>query len=212
MNLVKLPVGHYHVWTADQLDGYGYKHLEDIVLNMVRMSGEQPVERILEWCSGPGYIAFALRTIKYAKEFVLSDIHEPLEEIVNRSITDNGLEDSMQFVLSDNFKSMPEQKFDLIVGNPPHFNFFLPDSEEAIKYEEHRKHMDMDWECHRDFFKNAKQYLAEDGQIILMENVKGSSPSLFYEMLKDHGLRITDHKISKEWPDDIWYLKVQHAI
>jgi tRNA1(Val) A37 N6-methylase TrmN6 len=211
MKLVKLPVGRHQVVTADQLDGYGYKHLEDVILNVVDMSGKKPVERILEWCSGPGYIAFALETIGYGKEYVLSDIHEPLIEVVNQSIIDNNVQDRMQFICSDNFKNMPAQKFDLIVGNPPHFNFFLPDSEEAIKYEEHRKHMDLDWECHKDFFKTVKEYLAEDGQIILMENVKGSSPTLFYEMLKDYGLRIANSKTSREWPEDIWYLKIVHA-
>ena len=109
------------------------------------------------------------------------------------------------------FKNIPAQKFDLIVGNPPHFNYELPYNEEAVHYEEHRKHMDLDWKCHIDFYNNVKDYLAPNGQIILMENVKGSSATLFYDMIRKNGLRIADHKTSMKWSDDIWYIRVVHA-
>ena len=210
MKLVKVPVGDLTVTTADQLDGYGYKHLDDILTHIVGMSFNRPVKRALEWCSGPGYIGFGLKELNYAEQIVLSDIHEPLKEIVNQSIVENNCEDSMQFICSDNFKNIPPQKFDLIVGNPPHFNFDLPYNEEAIHYEEHRKHLDIDWKCHIDFYNNVKDYLAPNGQIILMENVKGSSVTLFYDMIRKNGLRIADHRVSLKWPKDIWYIRVVH--
>ena len=43
-----------------------------------------------------------------------------------------------------------------------------------------------------------------------MENVKGSSPPAFEDMINKNGLRMTDYVISETWPDDIWYIKVEH--
>lgn len=207
MEVKRLPLGDFTVNTGDQIDGYGYKHLDDFINNLRFMTGDRPVKKAMEWCSGPGYIGLGLIAINYAETVLLSDIHPPVEDIVNLTIKENNLSTRVSFVVSDNFKNIND-KFDLIVGNPPHFNFHLRDSEHALYYEEHRKHMDVDWKIHKDFFENAANHLTDNGTIFLMENVSGSSPTLFYDMLYDHGLRIADHRVSPEWPEDIWYLKI----
>jgi methylase of polypeptide subunit release factors len=206
----RVVLGDLSLYTSDQFDGYGYQHINDILGHIVGMSGNKPVKRALEAFCGPGYIGFGLKELNYAEEIVLSDIHEPLWEAIGQSINVNNLQDSVQFIVSDNFKNIPEQKFDLIVGNPPHFNFRKLYDEKDLFYNEPRKHVDLDWKIHIDFYNNVKNYLAPDGKIILMENVRGSDPHAFEDMINKNGLRMTDYAISETWPDDIWYIKVEH--
>ena len=122
MEVKRLPLGDFTVNTGDQIDGYGYKHLDDFINNLRFMTGDRPVKKAMEWCSGPGYIGLGLIAINYAQTVLLSDIHPPVEDIVNLTIKENNLSTGVSFVVSDNFKNIND-KFDLIVGNPPHFNF-----------------------------------------------------------------------------------------
>lgn len=207
MEVKKVTVGEYGVYTADQLDGYGFKHLDDIVSAILFLTKQRGGKNVLEWCSGPGYIGFGLLHINKADRMTFSDIHPPAGDFVNRTIKENGLEDRAEFIVSDNFANL-DDKYDLIVGNPPHFNFKLEETHDALFYEEHRKHMDMNWEVHRNFFENVSDYLTDDGQIVLMENMKGSSITTFYDMIYSNGLRVDHYITSPNWPEDIWYLKV----
>ena len=113
------------------------------------------------------------------------------------------------------FLKKNKKKFDIIFGNPPHFNFdddWKPENQEEFDlYDEDRKHLDKDWKIHRDFFSNVSEYLEEDGCILLMENIKGSNLGTFNNMITENNLRVTQAFPSKEWPEDIWYMKVQHA-
>ena len=161
----------------------------------------------MEWCCGPGY--FGLMSYKYgiAENVVLSDIFEPLGEMVNKTISENNLNEHIRFIHSNNFKNINE-KFDLIIGNPPHFNFHLDENEETLHYNEHRKFIDLDWKIHEDFFDNVNNYLNDDGSIILMENVKGSTPKTFLSMIEKNNLKITNVFKSIEFPDDVWYMEI----
>lgn len=209
MNLVPLNVNQYTIWTADQLDGYGSKHLPAVIQNIVGCR-QKPVKTCLEHFSGPGYIGLALLSTGFTERLVLADIHEPAREAVDRTIRDNNLHDKVEFICSDCFDNIPPQQFELIVGNPPHFNFVAPQLEEDDPFEEKRKHSDIDWKAHKKFYSQVKDYLAADGDIIMWENVMGSNTDTFQHMIQSNNLQITSHWIDPEWSNDVWYLQVTH--
>lgn len=195
------------IYTADQLDGHGLMHISDAVSTFKFFVGDRRFKKALEWCSGPGYLGLMLYRYDIADSVVLSDIFEPLANVVNKTIKENCLENSIRFIHSDNFKSIDE-KFDLIIGNPPHFNYDLKITEETVHYNEHRKFIDRHWKIHEDFFNNVSHYLDDDGCIILMENVKGSTPETFREMIKNNNLKIKNVLPSCQYPQDVWYCQI----
>ena len=213
--IVQVDLNGYSISTSGQLDGYGLKHINDIANSFYTLLDGKSVKKGMEWCSGPGYIGFILMKYNIIDYCVFSDIHKPLIEVINKSIKDNCLEDRSEFIHSDNFNSIPKIKFDVIFANPPHFNFddkWKPENKEEFDlYNEDRKHLDKDWKIHQDFFNNVSEYLENDGSILLMENVKGSSLGTFKDMIEKNNLKITKAFKSLKWPDDIWYMKINHA-
>ena len=138
------------------------------------------------------------------EKMALSDIWEPNQKPVLHTILKNELDEKAQFFLSDNFKLIPKQSFDLIVANPPHFN----GDPYVAHYDDPRKYKDLDWSIHKDFFNNVGDYLSNDGVIILAENVWGSNPDTFKDMIAENNLKITHHFPSKQYPLDMWYLGI----
>jgi hypothetical protein len=70
----------------------------------------------LEWCSGPGFIGFSLLDRGICNNLSLSDVYEPIEELVKSTIDQNNLT-NVNFFLSNNFDNIPKDiKFDLIIG------------------------------------------------------------------------------------------------
>ena len=107
-----------------------------------------------------------------------------------------------------------DKKFNLVVGNPPHWK----DNESASRSlgfdtKEHRHIQDIlvdqDWEAHKSFYKNMKTLLHPNGSIVLQENAQGSSPNDFNDIVNDAGLKISSYANSVRY-DDIYYLVVEH--
>jgi len=213
--IIQVDLEGYLISTSGQLDGYGLKHITDIANSFYTLLKGKSVTNGMEWCSGPGYIGFVLLKHNIIKHCVFSDIHKPVSDVINKSIKDNLLSNRAKFIHSDNFSNIPKQKFDIIFGNPPHFSFaddWKPENQEEFDlYDEDRKHLDKDWNIHRDFFSNVSEYLEKDGCILLMENIKGSNLGTFNSMIIENNLKVTQAFPSKEWPEDIWYMKIQHA-
>lgn len=213
--VIEIDINDFKIYTSLIFDGYGLLHLEDIVKSFYYLLDYKSCTNGMEWCSGPGYIGFSMLSTNIIKNCVFSDIHKPLSKVVNKSISVNSLEDRTKFICSNNFNDIPKKKFDVIFGNPPHFHFpkgWKPDNkEEYVTYQEKRKFQDQDWKIHQDFFNNVSEYLENDGSILLMENVKGSSPETFKDMIEKNNLKITKAFKSSKWPDDIWYMKINHA-
>jgi methylase of polypeptide subunit release factors len=210
MELKEFKLKNINVYTADQLDGYGLLTVQDFVSIITSFYNDRKFENVLEWCSGPGYFGLMLYDFGIAETVLLSDIHEPLALIVQKTIDNNSLDGNVRFIMSDNFKNIDE-KFDLIIGNPPHFNFELEYNQETIHYQEHRKFVDRHWKIHEDFFANAADHLENDGEIVLMENCKGSNKFTFKSMIEKNHLKIVDVRISQQFPNDTWYIRIKKA-
>lgn len=190
-------------WT-DELDGCGNTMVDDFLDATNYITDNKQFEKTLEWCSGPGYWGFGLLASLQTQKLILSDVEIKNSYCINKTIRDNKFDDRAKFIFSHNFQQIPEQKFDLIIGNPPHFNH----DPYVEHYSEPRKYKDVDWAIHRDFFNNVNNYLTDDGYIVLAENVWGSSPKTFEKMIEDNNLMITSHFRSKQYPLDMWYMAV----
>ena len=206
--IIELKIGNFLIYTSGSLDGYGYQTLVDAVSCINHYAAGRKYNHCLEWCSGPGYLGFGTLSSGLTKNLTLLDIFEPNKDVVESSIDRNNLRKNVNFILSDNFSNHEKNlKYDLVIGNPPHFNFLNPPNEN-VDINEHRKFQDTDWKIHKDFFKNVNDYITDDADIILMENTKGSNLDTFKSMIETNGLQIKDYCLSVEYPDDIWYLHI----
>jgi tRNA1(Val) A37 N6-methylase TrmN6 len=127
----------------------------------------------LDWCAGPGFIGFYIYLNKLCTKLSLFE--------------KNKLD--IDFINSDDIATIDEHlKFDLIVGNPPHFCIPIFQN----KFISKRLTVDLNFDVHKNFFKNIKKNLTRDGVIILQESVFGSSPEIFEEDLNNSDLKITN--------------------
>ena len=196
------------IYSLAELDGYGLDAIDDFVSCVMFLNKGKTYKNCLEWCSGPGYFGFGILHFNLIENLILSDIYYLNKEVAELTIKENNLGDKAKFYLSDNFKSIPKtEKFDLIIGNPPHFDFKLNDTD--VSEHEHRKYSDVNWKIHEDFFDNVNDYLTDNGKIILMENMKGSTPSIFKNQILKNNLKITNHFRSVKYPNDAYYLEIQ---
>ena len=193
-----------NIYWTDEIDGCGNTMIDDFLDATSFITKDKKFYNTLEWCSGPGFWGFGLLGTGKTEKITLSDVWEPNKPAVLKTILENNLDEKAQFFLSDNFKSIPEQTFDLIVANPPHFN----GDPYVAHYDDPRKYKDLDWSIHKNFFDNVGKYLSTDGVIILAENVWGSNPDTFQDMITDNDLQITHHFVSKQYPLDMWYLGI----
>tara|TARA_B100000123_G_scaffold205385_1_gene154888 strand:- start:4200 stop:4868 length:669 start_codon:yes stop_codon:yes gene_type:complete len=201
-------IGNYVVYTNSDADGYGAVTVKDAISCFKYFAQNRCFENALEWCCGPGYFGFASLHTNLASKISFSDVSKLAISLVKKTITTNNLQ--CKTYLSDNFKSIPKQQFDLIIANPPHFNLEIPDhrTDLVLQKNESRKMQDLDWKVHEDFFNNVNNYLTDTGKIMLMENMNGSTPDTFKHMLESNSLEITNFSPSAIHKDIIYYLEI----
>jgi methylase of polypeptide subunit release factors len=127
--------------------------------------------RVMEMCSGPGFMGFHLLGQGYCDELYLVDINRENLKHINETISLNNL-DNVKFIESNGFNELvDEPNIDVIISNPPHFKTLRP---EGYRFDNEKLlSLDEDMEFHKRFFTDVKKYLKEDGIIILVENCNG---------------------------------------
>ena len=128
---------------------------------------------ILEPSCGDGVFLEEIQKGSYEYNSVTGIEFDEIEAVKSRKI---GLDKSK--IINSNFKNHnTDVKYDLIIGNPPHFTF--SPTYGNIDPNEHRKFKDENWNIHKDFFKTVSNHITDDADIILMENTKGSNLESF---------------------------------
>lgn len=91
--------------------------LAEEVINIAK-GKENPI--ILDLCTGSGAIAVSIA--KYAKnaKIYATDISSKALEIAKRNAEFNGVKNNIEFIESNLFARIKNQKFDIIVSNPPY--------------------------------------------------------------------------------------------
>lgn len=141
------------------------------------------LENLCEFASGPGFIGFSLLAFGLCKKLSLVDINPLAVEACKKTISSNGLENKVRVFLSDGFKNVPKsEKWDLVVGNLPHFNGTKSD------YIKSRIFIDPGWAIHKNFYRDVGKYLNPGASILLVENYKGSKPSYWLDMTRRNHL------------------------
>lgn len=196
----------YHSWMDGGGTWFGQEYV-DIIRE--RYSG-RVFERCYEWCSGPGYIGFNILDHGLCGSLCVSDVYQPAIQAIHETIKNNKLHNVSAYA-TGTVSQLPEnEKFDLVVANPPHF-LSCPGDE---NYQ--RIAVDQNWAAHQEFFANIRQHLLPNGVILLQENQSGSMnrEQDFAPFIDAAGLQITAVVDSPKYytPDHhtrIYYIEIR---
>jgi methylase of polypeptide subunit release factors len=167
--------------------------------------------RCLEWCSGPGFIGFALLAHGVCDDLILMDRYALSAQSVADTVGRNRCGDRVQFYNLDRVSALPDhERFDLVVANPPHYLTCPGDD----NYQ--RIAVDTGWTAHQEFYRHIGSHLNPDGMILMQENQAGSllGPAEFLPMIEHNGLRVTAYWTSpqhfdRSGPTQIYYLEIR---
>ena len=128
------------------------------------------VTSILDLCTGSGCIAIACAYAFEQAHVVASDISADALEVADINRDDHGLQDRVQLIESDLFNSIPKQRFDIIISNPP----YVSDAEMATLEKEFRHEPGNGLVAGEDgmdkvvqILKRARTYLSDHGILVV---------------------------------------------
>lgn len=78
------------------------------------------VTAAMDMCTGSGCLAILMAFAFPNAEITAVDISQDALDVAAENVAAYGLEDRIKLVLSDGFASIPEQRFDFILSNPPY--------------------------------------------------------------------------------------------
>jgi methylase of polypeptide subunit release factors len=173
------------------------------------------VGRLLEWCSGPGFIGFGLLGEGLCDELGLADVNPQAIDCCNATIRENGLAGVASTHVSDCFDNLSAGRgWDLIVANPPHWCC----QEDVRRREEWLDraygrdrpmlygapivhppiiYLDPDWGTHRKFWSQVPDHLSPGGSVLLLEHSAASCLDDFAGMIEPARLTLRG-----AWPTD----------
>lgn len=177
------PYGNINVISTPHLDGGGGDFGQALVAFIEERIG--PVESMLEWCCGPGFIGFSALAGNVCRRLGLADINEEAILICKKTVRENQLEEKVRLFASDCFDDIPAQeRWDVIAANPPHRGgrYLEPRLGPSILY------IDEEWKTHRKFYRQVRDHLNPGGSVAMIESQGWSKPGDFKEMAQENGL------------------------
>ena len=93
---------------------------EVLVEEVIKIAKKIRARKILDLCTGSGAIAVSLAKYIENCEVTATDISPQAIEIAKTNAKNNQVENKITFIESDLFKSIVEEKYDIIVSNPPY--------------------------------------------------------------------------------------------
>ena len=143
---------------------------EVLVEEVLKISKKDKSKRILDICTGSGAIAIALKKLGVFERVDALDISDKALEVARRNA--NELDLDINFLKSDMFSSLTcENKYDIIVSNPPYIQSDVVDTlESEVKDFEPRLALDGDadgMKFYKIIAKNYEKYLADNGVLAL---------------------------------------------
>jgi predicted RNA methylase len=167
------------VFDRDDLDGGGSAFGQDY-MRALKEIGITNCSRAFEFCCGPGYIGYSLLAHGFCRSLALADINPVAVEAARTTAAFNGLTDRVSIYQSDGLAQIPaSEKWDLVVSNPPHFPKWTGDSKLRCE--------DPDWQIHKKFYAQVKNFLNPGGFVFLQENALGSTVEDFAPMIRESG-------------------------
>lgn len=93
---------------------------EILVEEVIKIAQKTNAKKILDLCTGSGAIAVSLAKYLPQSEITAIDISNETLKIAKKNAISNNVENQITFVNSDMFTNLNEEKFDIIVSNPPY--------------------------------------------------------------------------------------------
>ena len=93
---------------------------EILVEEVISIAKNINANKILDMCTGSGAIAVSLAKYLPQTEIVAVDISSDALKIAKKNAINNEVENQITFINSDLFVNLNEEKFDIIVSNPPY--------------------------------------------------------------------------------------------
>jgi len=204
------------VYYTEEMDGGGMDFGQEYVSVVQQRWPGRVFDCCYEWCSGPGFIGYALLDHGVCQTVCFSDIYDPAVEMARWTsrLPINNCESQVTAYLFRDLALMPQhEQFDLVVANPPHNP--TGDLETLTRQHNTRIEQDPEWTGHQNFFCNIKPHLTANGVILLQLNAVGSDPETFRPWIESAGLRIVDTFASPGYNLDdkftkIYYLEITH--
>jgi UDPglucose 6-dehydrogenase len=163
------------------LDGGGMAFKNELMrVVKANMGPKIKYENALEWCAGFGVLGFEALGLGITDRIVFTDYFD--KAIVNCFMVaeENKIKEKMAGYVTPSINGIPiTEKFDLVIGNPPHcsnFDEFVetckndPSMHPETYVNAARLCVDKDWKIHNDFFSNIGKYLNRGADIYLIEN------------------------------------------
>lgn len=93
---------------------------EILVEEVIKIAKRINAKKILDLCTGSGAIAVSLAKYLPQTEITAIDISNDALKIAKKNAVSNHVENQITFISSDMFTNLNEEKFDIIVSNPPY--------------------------------------------------------------------------------------------
>lgn len=93
---------------------------EILVEEVIKIAKKINSKKILDLCTGSGAIGISLAKYIEKSEITATDISEDAIRVANKNAIMNNVEDRITFIKSDLFNNIPNNKYDIIVSNPPY--------------------------------------------------------------------------------------------
>lgn len=167
------------------LDGGGRGFGQEYIRVVKERIGK--VGHVFEYCAGPGFIGFSLLAHGLCDRLTLADINPDACGVCEETIRNNNLQRKVSVFHSNCLDNIPEnEKWDLVVSNPPHW----PASE--AEYNNDIKMYDPDLKIHKNFYRDIHKFLKPNGTLLIQENGRGTRPEDFFQMIEENNFEIID--------------------
>ena len=93
---------------------------EILVEEVIEIAKKTNAKKILDLCTGSGAIAISLAKYIENSNITAVDISEKALNVAEKNAKTNLVQNQITFVKSDLFQSLPQEKYDIIVSNPPY--------------------------------------------------------------------------------------------